>query len=218
MSYQVDPQRDCVVVICIACGEHERDVSFARRVHQWLPCLWFLVQFSKVTLLKLFPPGRIVSKPFPQRTAWRNGFSPAFHLQSFFRHSARPQIIDEKSGSIVFPGGFINAFDENHIFPPTENGVNQLKSETRSRQRFCTLAGDQQATLLAHLIETLLPNLTVLAKFDLGQSGSAPFLLQLPMLMCLCLPLAPVGGEGTLGVVFQKVLPLDKSCSREIRQ
>src|ERR1051326_3441662 len=76
--------------------------------------LSLFAQFLLVTLLKLGPPFRFVSKPLPQRLARRNLLHPQIDMRLFFLDSARPQAVHQHAPSVVFLCRFVDSFVSNH--------------------------------------------------------------------------------------------------------
>src|ERR1041384_2815419 len=76
--------------------------------------LSLFAQFLLVTLLKLGPPFRLVSKPLPQRLARRNFLHPQIDMRLFFFASARPPEVQPRAPSVVFLSRFGDSFVSNH--------------------------------------------------------------------------------------------------------
>jgi hypothetical protein len=102
-------------VVEIMRAEQKCHVALLRGIEQRLPIGRFGGKFGAVTLLEIFPFGRVAMEPMPQGIAWRHVPGPAIELERFLLHSARPKAVHQEALAITFGCLLVCSLDSNHV-------------------------------------------------------------------------------------------------------
>src|SRR5215467_2297651 len=104
------PQHHSVVTLFIARGVDQRDWPFVNSVAYLFQQLGVLAELGAIAAPEFRPTLGAVSEPLPQRRTRGNLFEPMIDCRARFLDAARPEPVDQDTGSITRLGGLIGTF------------------------------------------------------------------------------------------------------------
>src|SRR6185437_3942010 len=116
-------ERHGIIVLRVVRTVNQSHRSTARSLNDRLPSIRIGLQFHKVSPSEFVPSGRIVTEPFAQLRAGPCIFEPTCQGKRILPHSARPQPLNQQSGSVRLVCRIINTFDVDHESPFSANST-----------------------------------------------------------------------------------------------